>query len=225
MIYLAKITLRNGTEVELQAGGASFLPSKPEISTLLPTTIKVDEKKGKSWLANQRISKLDEDEENKDKILFPGLDATISFDQIPQLKQGDNILLNGKVVSTNASYEFVSIAIRLENRADPKWALDQLVTDKRSDLYEELKKRTDYSNDDSSRWFFNDDRATVSVTILKQQHLYLKGKNIELRTMSMMQAVTRLANILVRPQWDQISKEQAVLTKTDHFLSGLIFPI
>lgn len=167
MTYFAKITLRNGTEVELQAGDASFLPSKPEISALLPSTITVDEKKSKSWLANQRMNRLEEDEEDKDKILYPGLDATINFDQIPQLEQGDNVLLNGKVMSKNTSYEFVSIAIRLENRADPKWALDQLVTDKRSDLYEELKKRTDYSNDDSSRWFFNDDRATVSVTVPK----------------------------------------------------------
>lgn len=165
-MYIAKLTLRNGTEVELRAGDASFIPSKPEVSSPLPNRIKVDETKGTAWPVNQRdVIVIGEEEENKDKILFPGLDATISFDQVSKLKQGDQILLNGMLTATNSSYEIVSIAVKLENRVEPRWALGILESDKRPEVYEELKKRAEYQNDDGPRWFFNDDRASVSVTV------------------------------------------------------------
>lgn len=168
LTYFAKLTLRNGTEVEIRAGDASFIPSKPTLSDLLPNMINVNGKSGTSWSANRGMALSNENEDgNNYATNLSGLDATIQFKQIPQLSQGDQLKINGTIAMTNLSYEIVSIAAKLENRIEPRWALDMLTYDKRPELYEELKKRSAYPKDEGSRWFFNDDRSRLSVSIPK----------------------------------------------------------
>lgn len=112
---------------------------------------------------------------------MPGLNASVILDRLPQIYQGDNLLLNGTITLANRAYEVVSISAVLDYRDSPQWALETLQSSNLSDLYGELNERTAYAKDEQDSRLYGRMRKAISVEIPRPAASFFEGEKKRLK--------------------------------------------